>query len=191
MNNKFDGQSLFLVVAMIFAINMAPWFLAPFGQSLVDPAGAATEILGRLVLLAVLAGLFVFVRRFGIVPVLLFFLNPLAAFGYVKARGWVRGKVGEAKNEAARYDQRRAPQSALDTLWSQPKKTVPTPAKLSTMPEEAARTAPKASPSSAPSPFKEPTRTRPAPMQVTDLGPRKKDRFADSPISSRRRGLFG
>lgn len=170
MNRSLDYRVSLMAFAAIVAVNAIPWFTEPFTMLLSEPLLALRLLVGRLILVGVVVGLVLAVRRYGWVSVALFFLNPMLAAGWLRARSWYAEKTEEAG----------APGSDAGCAREPSPKVTPKPA-----PSFAPETRETGMLARAPS---KPKRMK---MTTSDLGPPKKDRFADSPIYSRKRGLFG
>lgn len=183
MPNIVDRYAVHFVIAAVIALNFLPWFLEPFGMLLSEPAEALRLLVGRVVLAAILVGGFLAVRKYGWVSTALFFLNPTLALGWFRARSALADRLTEmtSRPSPARSTTRHtAPKPVMDTPWT-PKAEVGT-----RMPAARHETAPAPRPVPAPKPVRS-TKAR----HVSDLGPKRGDRFADSPIHTCKRGLFG
>lgn len=183
MPNIVDRYAVQFVITAVIALNFLPWFLEPFGMLLSEPTEALRLLVGRVVLAGILVGGFLAVRKYGWVATALFFLNPTLALGWFRARSALADRLTEMTNRPspARAPMRNtAPKPVMDTPWT-------TKAEDETaMPAARAKTAP------APRPAPAPTPVRSAKVRhVSDLGPKRGDRFADSPIHTCKRGLFG
>lgn len=169
-NGMVYGLGIALFIAVKFTV---PGIIEGFSMLGSEPAAAFTLILQRLVGLGIICGIAYAVYRFGVFTVLLFLINPMMAWGLIKAKTWYREEKAKSQAEINRFAK------------AQPK---PQPT-----PEPAPRPHAKHQPARAVQPGTPPRPIEPKRpvMTVSDLGPKKGDRFASSPISSRRRGLFG
>ena len=184
-----DQYAVQFVIGAGIAINFVPWFFEPFGMLLSEPLEAARLLFGRALLAGIIIGIFVAVRRYGWVSTALFFLNPTLAFGWVRARGKLADKLTEV---TSRPRPTRKPverkvtepkQAAPRAPWTKSDDAVPTSPPPAPMPVQP-RSTPIAIDASSP------VRSKKA-RHVSDLGPKRGDHFAESPIHTCRRGMFG
>ncbi|MEL6690506.1 MAG: hypothetical protein AAFP28_09320 [Pseudomonadota bacterium] len=192
MPNVVDRYAVLFVIGAVIAVNFLPWFLEPFGMLLTEPLEAAQLIFGRALLAAIIVGIFVAIRRYGWISTALFFLNPTLAFGWVRARGQLADKLTEMSSRPARArasTPRAAKKPEHASSWQPWSKSESPEPKTDPVVQMGVASKPvlkKPAPLADPSPV----RTKKA-RHVSDLGPKRGDRFADSPIHTCRRGLLG